>query len=90
MREQRYNSTFLTSALNEAEWSASRFYSFIQKRETLHSLDGRLCVPRSRSERYGAEKILLALLEIELVFLGHSLYRLSYPASKKKLMFNVV
>jgi hypothetical protein len=49
---------FLTPALAEGEWSASRPGRFIPGEESQYPLDRRLVGPQSRSGRRGEEEIL--------------------------------
>jgi hypothetical protein len=50
--------TFLTSALDGGEWSASLLGRLSRGKSPRYPLDRRLGGPQSRSVRYGKEKIL--------------------------------
>jgi hypothetical protein len=53
--------SFLTSALDGGEWSASRPYRFTPEKEYRYPLNRRLGGPQSRSGRFGEEKKTICL-----------------------------
>jgi hypothetical protein len=65
--------TFLTSALDEGEWSASCPGHFTLEKSPMYQLDRRMCRPQSQCECSGREKIPKTSRELNPSYPAHIL-----------------